>query len=144
MNLLAEGSYSVGSEIKDGYPQFTMGVLKKLGWDKDLTAEERATIEKIGGDKADGVSWSIDLSGGIQRVAMKHGCVPYGNGKARMLAWNLPDPVPTHREPIYSPRVELVAEIPDPARRQAVPTAEYRLHACRRRRWTRVSPSSSR
>jgi formate dehydrogenase major subunit len=36
-NLLAEGSYSVGSEIKDGYPEFTLGVLKKLGWDKDLT-----------------------------------------------------------------------------------------------------------
>ena len=89
-----------------------MGVLKKLGWDKDLTAEERATIEKIGGDKADGVSWSIDLSGGIQRVALMHGCVPYGNGKARMLAWNLPDPVPTHREPIYSPRIELIQKYP--------------------------------
>src|SRR5471032_2491505 len=37
-NLLAEGSYSVGSEIKDGYPEFTLAVLKKLGWDKDLTA----------------------------------------------------------------------------------------------------------
>ena len=35
--LLAEGSYLPGSEIKDGYPEFTMGVLKKLGWDKDLT-----------------------------------------------------------------------------------------------------------
>ena len=37
-NLLSDGSYSVGSEIKDGYPEFTLGVLKKLGWDKDLTA----------------------------------------------------------------------------------------------------------
>ncbi|MEK9606424.1 MAG: molybdopterin-dependent oxidoreductase, partial [Gammaproteobacteria bacterium] len=36
-NLLAEGSYPVGSEIKDGYPEFTMGMLKKLGWDGDLT-----------------------------------------------------------------------------------------------------------
>jgi formate dehydrogenase major subunit len=34
-NLLAEGSFSVGSEIKDGYPEFTYAVLKKLGWDKD-------------------------------------------------------------------------------------------------------------
>ena len=32
-NLLAEGSYPVGSEIKDGYPEFTMAMLKKLGWD---------------------------------------------------------------------------------------------------------------
>ena len=36
-NLLAEGSYSLGSEIQDGYPEFTYGVLKKLGWDTDLT-----------------------------------------------------------------------------------------------------------
>ena len=38
VSLLADGSYSAGSEIKDGYPEFTLGVLKKLGWDKDLTA----------------------------------------------------------------------------------------------------------
>src|ERR1700716_1855207 len=60
-NLLAEGSYSVGSEIKDGYPEFTYGVLKKLGWDKDLTAAERTVIERIGGNSPDGVSWAIDL-----------------------------------------------------------------------------------
>jgi formate dehydrogenase major subunit len=113
-NLLAEGAYPVGSEIQDGYPEFTMAVLKKLGWDNDLTPEELAIIEKIGGgpDKVDGVSWSTDLSGGIQRVALKHGCAPYGNAKARTLAWNLPDPTPTHREPIYTPRVDLVAKYP--------------------------------
>ena len=27
---------------------------------------------------------------------------PYGNAKARAVAWNLPDPVPMHREPIYT------------------------------------------
>jgi formate dehydrogenase major subunit len=110
--LLAEGSYSLGSEIQDGYPEFTYGVLKKLGWDKDLTDAERTVIEKIGGNTPDTVSWSIDLSGGIQRVALEHGCIPFGNGKARANAWNLPDPVPVHREPIYTPRPELVAKYP--------------------------------
>ena len=110
--LLAEGSYPVGSEIQDGYPEFTMAVLKKLGWDKDLTPDELSVIQKVGGAKIDEVSWSTDLSGGIQRVALKHGCVPYGNGKARTIAWNLPDPTPVHREPIYTPRVELVAKYP--------------------------------
>src|SRR6266705_5205494 len=62
-NLLAEGSYSLGSEIKDGYPEFTLGVLKKLGWDKDLTPAEKAVIERIGGNNPDAVSWAIDLSG---------------------------------------------------------------------------------
>jgi formate dehydrogenase major subunit len=111
-NLLAEGSYSLGSEIKDGYPEFTYGVLKKLGWDTDLTEAERATIERIGGANPDTVSWSTDLSGGIQRVTMKHGCIHYGNGKARANAFGLPDAIPVHREPIYTPRPELVAKYP--------------------------------
>jgi len=111
-NLLAEGSYSLGSEIQDGYPEFTYGVLKKLGWDGDLSEAERATIERIGAANPDTVSWAIDLSGGIQRVAMKHGCIHYGNGKARANAFGLPDAVPVHREPIYTPRPDLVAKYP--------------------------------
>jgi formate dehydrogenase major subunit len=110
--LLAENSYSQGSELTDGYPEFTMGVLRKLGWDKDLKPEELAVIEKIGGNNVNAVSWAIDLSGGIQRVCLEHGVMHYGNGKARALAWNLPDPVPVHREPIYSPRPDLVAKYP--------------------------------
>jgi formate dehydrogenase major subunit len=136
VTLLAEGSYTVGSEIKDGYPEFTYGLLKKLGWDKDLTDAERTVIETVGGrvpdpkpfsipptdaerviiEKAqvelDAVSWSTDLSGGIQRVCLDHGVMHYGNAKARVVAWNLPDPIPTHREPIYTPRVDLVGKYP--------------------------------
>src|SRR6185369_9196191 len=111
-NLLADGSYSVGSAITDGYPEFTYGVLKKLGWDTDLTADELAIIQRVNPSKPETVSWSTDLSGGIQRVAVEHGCSPYGNGKARMIAWNLPDPVPVQREPIYTPRPDLVAKYP--------------------------------
>ncbi|HEY0440686.1 MAG TPA: formate dehydrogenase subunit alpha [Xanthobacteraceae bacterium] len=111
-NLLAEGSYSAGSEIQDGYPEFTLGVLKKLGWDKDLSPEEQAVIARVGGNTPDAVSWATDLSGGIQRVAMAHGCIHYGNGKARANAWNLPDPVPVHREPVFTPRPDLVAKYP--------------------------------
>jgi formate dehydrogenase major subunit len=112
VSLLADGSYPKGSEIKDGYPEFTLAVLKKLGWDKDLTGAEMAVINKINPTTPDAVSWSTDLSGGIQRVALIHGCVPYGNAKARMKAFNLPDPIPVHREPIYTPRVELVSKYP--------------------------------
>ena len=112
VSLLGNGYYSKDSEIKDGYPEFTFGVLKKLGWDKDLTATELATITRIGGANPDAVSWAIDLSGGIQRVSIEHGCIPYGNGKARANAFGLPDAIPTHREPIYTPRPELVAKYP--------------------------------
>jgi len=108
-NLLAEGSYPVGSEIKDGYPEFTMAMLKQLGWDKDLTDGERKAIEAVAGDKT---NWKTDLSGGIQRVAIKHGCAPFGNAKARTVVWNFPDPVPLHREPLYTPRRDLVSDYP--------------------------------
>jgi formate dehydrogenase major subunit len=103
-NLLAEGVYSVNSEIKDGYPEFTDALLHKLGWWDDLTADEKK--------QAEGRNWKTDLSGGIQRVAIKHGCAPFGNAKARCVVWEYPDPVPIHREPLYTPRFDLVQKYP--------------------------------
>jgi formate dehydrogenase major subunit len=108
-NLLAEGVYSAGSEIKDGYPEFTMQMLMDLGWDKDLTASERKAIDAVAGPKT---NWKTDLSGGIQRVAIKHECAPFGNAKARAVVWTFPDPIPIHREPLYTPRRDLVADYP--------------------------------
>ncbi|RJX66450.1 twin-arginine translocation signal domain-containing protein [Vibrio sinensis] len=101
-SLLAVDSYSKGCEIEDGYPEFTDKLLKQLGWWNDLTAEEKASAE--------GKNWKTDLSGGIQRVAIKHGCIPFGNAKARAIVWTFPDRVPLHREPLYTPRRDLLAE----------------------------------
>jgi formate dehydrogenase major subunit len=115
-NLLAEGAYPVGSEIEDGYPEFTVGMLRSLGWDGDLTEDEMASIKMVAGsddqEAIDKVNWKVDLSGGIQRVAIAHGCAPYGNAKARTVVWTFPDPIPIHREPLYTPRRDLVAEYP--------------------------------
>ncbi|MDH3446616.1 MAG: formate dehydrogenase subunit alpha [Gammaproteobacteria bacterium] len=126
-NLLAEGSYSKGSEIKDGYPEFSHEVLKKLGWWNDLTPEEQKA--------ADGKNWKTDLSGGIQRVAIKHGCAPFGNAKARTVVWTFPDPVPIHREPLYTSRRDLVEKYPTyddrksfwrlPTRYQSIQATDY-------------------
>lgn len=228
-NLLAEGSYTKGSDIPDGYPEVTYAVLEKLGWEKELRPVEqlvitavaagvykpemlslgegeaqdrlqqilqehapeqepeqpesgRADLESgeatpdktpgpraieqddptarkaaeayedhtpgvrekkksadsgakqrkedigkagVGGDgegkeqkDVDGsdsfaskllkVNWKTDLSGGIQRVAIAHGLAPFGNGKARANVWNFPDAVPVHREPLYTPRRDLL------------------------------------
>ena len=82
--LLSEGSWTKGSEIEDGYPEFTADLLKQLGWWNELTDAEKKAAE--------GKNWKTDLSGGIQRVAIKHGCAPFGNGKARCVVWNFPDP----------------------------------------------------
>ena len=37
---------------------------------------------------------------------------PFGNAKARAVVWTFPDPVPLHREPLYTPRRDLVADYP--------------------------------
>ncbi len=110
VNLLAENSYPVGSEIRDGYPEFSDKTLKQLGWWGDLTAEEQAAAE--------GKNWKTDLSGGIQRVAIAHGCAPFGNAKARSVVWTFPDPVPLHREPLYTPDREMAAKYPTYADRK--------------------------
>ncbi|HEY2967828.1 MAG TPA: formate dehydrogenase subunit alpha [Casimicrobiaceae bacterium] len=105
VNLLAEdGSYPKGSELTTGYPEFDHVLLKKLGWWDDLTEDEKKAAE--------GKNWKTDLSGGIQRVTLKHGCHPFGNAKARAIVWNFPDGIPQHREPLYSPRPDLVAKYP--------------------------------
>jgi formate dehydrogenase major subunit len=105
VNLLAEdGSYPKGSELTTGYPEFDHVLLKKLGWWDDLTDDEKKAAE--------GKNWKTDLSGGIQRVTLRHGCHPFGNAKARAIVWNFPDGIPQHREPLYSPRPDLVAKYP--------------------------------
>ncbi len=106
VNLLAEdGSHSKGADITTGYPEFDHVLLKKLGWWEELTEDEKKA--------ADGKNWKTDPSGGIIRVAMKnHGVHPFGNAKARAYVWNFPDPIPLHREPIFSPRPDLIEKYP--------------------------------
>ncbi|HEX3633039.1 MAG TPA: formate dehydrogenase subunit alpha [Casimicrobiaceae bacterium] len=105
VSLLAEdGSYPKGSELTTGYPEFDHVLLKKLGWWDDLTDAEKKAAE--------GKNWKTDLSGGIQRVTMKRGVHPWGNAKARAIVWNFPDGIPQHREPLYSPRPDLVEKYP--------------------------------
>jgi len=95
-------------------PSSPSAVLKKLGWDKDLSAQgdgghQNASTRPI--PDARKVGRPI-FPAASSAVAIKHGCSPYGNAKARMIAWNLPDPIPVHREtdfyaaaPISSPNI---------------------------------------
>ena len=41
------------------------------GWWDELTPDEKK--------EAEGRNWKTDLSGGIQRVVIKHGCAPFGS-----------------------------------------------------------------
>ena len=106
VNLLAEdGSYPKGCDLTTGYPELDHVLMKKLGWWDELTDDEKK--------KAEGKNWKTDRSGGMIRVAMtKHGVHPFGNAKARAVVWNFPDGIPQHREPLYSPRPDMVAKYP--------------------------------
>jgi len=103
--LAGDGSHSKGADLTTGYPEFDHLLLKKLGWWGELTEAEAKAAE--------GKNWKTDSSGGIIRVAMvNHGCHPFGNAKARAIVWNFPDPIPQHREPLYSNRPDLIAKYP--------------------------------
>ncbi len=103
--LAADNSHSKGADITTGYPEFDHVLMKKLGWWSELSEEEQKACE--------GKNWKTDTTGAMMRVIMKnHGCHPFGNAKARAVVWNFPDGIPQHREPIYSPRPDLVAKYP--------------------------------
>jgi formate dehydrogenase major subunit len=113
VNLLAgDGSHSKGADLTTGYPEFDHLLLKKLGWWDELSEDEKKAAE--------GKNWKTDPTGAIIRIAMKnHGCHPFGNAKARAVVWNFPDPIPQHREPLYSNRSDLIEKYPTHADRAA-------------------------
>ncbi|MCP4339081.1 MAG: formate dehydrogenase subunit alpha [Desulfobulbaceae bacterium] len=84
--LAAEGVYNPGSEVKGGYPEF-----------KDVVP---------------GTNWKTDLSQKTLQDAIARGMAPFGNARARCVVWNFPDQVPIHREPLHSPRPDLLAKYP--------------------------------
>ncbi|NCB55444.1 MAG: formate dehydrogenase, partial [Epsilonproteobacteria bacterium] len=91
-----------GQKIQGGYPQLTKANIEKvLGI--TLSEEEKAQM---------GPSWAMDFSGIIQKYAREYGVCVYGNARARTIVWEFPDPVPVHREPIHSPRWDLVQKYP--------------------------------
>jgi formate dehydrogenase major subunit len=84
--LAAKGTCNPGSEVLGGYPEF-----------KDIVA---------------GTNWKTDLSQKTLKAAIAKGMAPFGNARARCVVWNFPDQVPIHREPLHSPRPDLIAKYP--------------------------------
>lgn len=103
VNLLADATVTVkGSKIKGGYPEITKDNIETvLGI--TLTDDEKQKI---------GSNWKTDISGIINEKCKAAGVAPYGNARARAKVWEFPDPIPLHREPIHSPRPDLVTKYP--------------------------------
>lgn len=100
-SLLAKNA-PLNSPINTGYPQITKENIEKI-LGITLSAEEK---EKIG------TTWSYDDSDIIVNKCMEKGIVPYGNAKARAIVWTFKDKIPLHREPLHSPRNDLVQKYP--------------------------------
>jgi formate dehydrogenase major subunit len=56
--------------------------------------------------------FATDLTGKAIDDYLAKGLSPIGNGRARFNAWNIPDPIPLHHEPIHSPRPDLITKYP--------------------------------
>ena len=112
MYLLAEdGSHSKDSEITTGYPEFDHVLLKKLGWWGELTTRKKQAAE--------GKNWKTDLSGGIQRVAMNHGC-HLGQRQGARGGVELPGCGAAAPRADLRPASRPGGEVPDPRRQEGV------------------------
>ena len=89
--------FTPGSEIEDGLSRIhNADAHRSWAGDGDLTADERAAIDAVAGEKT---NWKTDLSGGHSACLRSPMAAPhFGNAKARAVVWTFPDPVPIHRE----------------------------------------------
>lgn len=101
--LAGSGSAPKNSSNKNGYPEITRDNIEKvLGI--TLTSDEKKKIGK---------NWKVDTSNIIAKKCMQKGIAPYGNARARAKVWTFPDQIPVHREPLHSPRTDLVKQYPN-------------------------------
>jgi formate dehydrogenase major subunit len=100
--LAGKGSAPKDSVNKDGYPEITRDNIEEVLKIK-LTDDEKSRIGK---------NWKVDTSNIIAEKCMEQGIAPYGNAKARAKVWTFADEIPLHREPLHSPRQDLVKEYP--------------------------------
>ena len=84
--LAAKGVCNPGSEVQEGYSEF-----------KDVVP---------------GTNWKTDLTQETLKFAISKGMAPFGNARARCIVWNFPDQIPIHREPLHTPRPDLIEKYP--------------------------------
>ncbi len=84
--LAAQGVCNPFSEVDGGYPEFS--------------------------EVVPGTNWKTDLSQETLKVALSKGMAPFGNARARCIVWEFPDQIPIHREPLHSPRPDLIKRYP--------------------------------
>jgi len=84
---------------------------KSLGWDKDLTPQEMEIIQRVNSANPDACPgrWTFPAGFSAWRSTMAARPMQRQSANDRM---EPADPIPVHREPIYTPRPDLVADYP--------------------------------
>lgn len=91
------------SSAKGGYPEITAENIEELTG-KKLSPKEKELVK--------GRNWKTDLSMTLVNKALEAGLCPYGNARARMYVSTWLDKIPLHREPIHTPRPDLIKQYP--------------------------------
>lgn len=102
VSLMAENA-PVKSHTPAGHEEITAANVEAITG-ITLTEEEK--------EKVKGKNWKTDKTNILVEKALAVGLCPYGNGKARTVVWEWVDKVPKHREPLHSPRPDLIAQYP--------------------------------
>lgn len=102
VSLLAENA-PVQSRILAGHEEITAANVEAITG-ITLTEDEK--------EKVKGKNWKTDKTNILVDKALAAGLCPYGNGKARTVVWEWIDKVPKHREPLHTPRPDLIAKYP--------------------------------
>jgi len=75
--------------------------------DDGVSQLQEGGYDEKNADGTDGPGWQYEINESLQSLIDQNIC-PSGTGRARFRAWEMPDPVPKHREPIESPRPDLI------------------------------------
>ncbi len=102
VSLMAENA-PIGSKVLAGHEEITAANVEAITGIM-LTDEEK--------EKVKGKNWKTDKTNILVEKALAAGLCPYGNGKARTVVWEWVDKVPKHREPLHTPRPDLIAQYP--------------------------------
>jgi formate dehydrogenase major subunit len=106
--------YDVSRPVSEGGLPFRVRFGERAPDGKSLLAADSVSMpgSAVPGGYPDFKGYATDLTGKVIEEALAKGMAPWGNGRAVIKSWMLPDPIPIHREPIHSPRPDLVAKYP--------------------------------
>lgn len=79
--------------------------------DDGVSQLQEGGYDQKNADGTDGDGWLYQKDESFQSLIDQNIC-PSGKARARFRAWEMPDPVPVHREPIESPRPDLIDKYP--------------------------------